>query len=488
VIPLLDEAGLELRRALVRLACALPRLHRQHVTRSGTSVSVIDRQDWQAALSLWQIDGAPLLRDLPTRACPVCSSVVSRRLFDSYDGYPYVECSGCGIWYVPLQVDWALFERFRGRCPQADELVARTARRRHQLLSGQDVARIRDYLESLIGLLPARELPYRYLDLGCSVGHSLDAAAALGLVAHGVEADPTSASLAVTSGHLVVEAADALPEGLYDVVTMWETLEHLCDPAQMVRTASSRLAPGGLLACSLPNGRASGLRIARERCSYVYGGFDSPGHINFFDLDAIRTLFASAGLLLIDSRQEFSTHLPELLDAVIGGARDESGLPGVQVPASLGGWIEALGPEIALLETVCGTLPMLHCTACRIEDEPLYRDRCVALDKARSEALAAEGQSRLEALGDPAALIARQETLLRAKDEAFVRMQEHLQGEVSRRDLLLRAKDEAFTQMHDHLQGEVNLRDAMLRDLHESHVSLQREMLRIRTSDQNGGV
>ena len=45
----------------------------------------------------------------------------------------------------------------------------------------------------------------------------------------------------------VVEDAP-LPEGAYDVVTMWDVIEHLPDPASTLRAVHSALRPGGVFA------------------------------------------------------------------------------------------------------------------------------------------------------------------------------------------------------------------------------------------------
>lgn len=50
---------------------------------------------------------------------------------------------------------------------------------------------------------------------------------------------------------------DTLPQrdGEFDVVVLADVLEHLDDPLSVVRAAVARLAPGGLLLASIPNGR-----------------------------------------------------------------------------------------------------------------------------------------------------------------------------------------------------------------------------------------
>jgi len=59
----------------------------------------------------------------------------------------------------------------------------------------------------------------------------------------------------------VVEDAP-LPEGAYDVVTMWDVIEHLPDPASTLRAVHSALRPGGVFAVTTMDVEALFPRVA----------------------------------------------------------------------------------------------------------------------------------------------------------------------------------------------------------------------------------
>lgn len=97
----------------------------------------------------------------------------------------------------------------------------------------------------------------RLLDVGCGAGYFLDAARAAGWQASGVEVSPVAAQvgrerlgLEIYQGTLTDAQFAA---GHFDVVTMFEVLEHLRDPASTLAEAWRILRPGGVLAIQVPN-------------------------------------------------------------------------------------------------------------------------------------------------------------------------------------------------------------------------------------------
>jgi 2-polyprenyl-3-methyl-5-hydroxy-6-metoxy-1,4-benzoquinol methylase len=92
------------------------------------------------------------------------------------------------------------------------------------------------------------------LDVGCHVGTFMQVAAARGFDVAGVEPSRWAAEVARGRGVGPVHGGaieDApLPEGGYDVVTLWDVIEHLPDPAIDVRAIFGALRPGGVFAVS----------------------------------------------------------------------------------------------------------------------------------------------------------------------------------------------------------------------------------------------
>ena len=92
------------------------------------------------------------------------------------------------------------------------------------------------------------------LDVGCHIGTFLTVAESHGFTVAGVEPSRWASEIARSrvSGLIhrgAIEDAP-MPEGGYDVVTLWDVIEHLPDPALDIRAIRSALTPGGIFAVS----------------------------------------------------------------------------------------------------------------------------------------------------------------------------------------------------------------------------------------------
>ncbi len=100
-------------------------------------------------------------------------------------------------------------------------------------------------------VLPASSaVPPRVLDIGCGHGGFLRAAKSDGAIVAGIELDPEGAHSCQASG-LSVEHGSIFdvgaPKGPWDLVTLWDVLEHLEQPQEALTMIVPELAPGGTL-------------------------------------------------------------------------------------------------------------------------------------------------------------------------------------------------------------------------------------------------
>ncbi|MBI4786626.1 MAG: class I SAM-dependent methyltransferase [Chloroflexi bacterium] len=89
----------------------------------------------------------------------------------------------------------------------------------------------------------------RLLDVGCHIGVMVELAKERGWDAWGVEPSTWAAEQARANGLHVLTGTLAdvgLEENYFDVVTMWDVIEHLTDPAAEIRQIQRVLKPGGI--------------------------------------------------------------------------------------------------------------------------------------------------------------------------------------------------------------------------------------------------
>lgn len=98
----------------------------------------------------------------------------------------------------------------------------------------------------------------RVLDLACGAGFGLEMLRLAGARVSGADRDPAAvaeARRAYPGAAVVLADAAALPfpDGRFDVVTSFETIEHVPDATAMVREMARVLGPDGVLVLSTPN-------------------------------------------------------------------------------------------------------------------------------------------------------------------------------------------------------------------------------------------
>jgi SAM-dependent methyltransferase len=144
----------------------------------------------------------------------------------------------------------------------------------------------------------------RLLDVGCGTGSYLAAMKALGWDVTGVDLFDDVAR-AVSERHGVPVQAGRLPEldlpdGGFDVVTMWHMIEHAPDPCVLVARARELLADGGLLLMGVPVYDSD--EEALLGGSWL--GYDVPRHLFTFSRERLRTFLEGQGFTVDWVRSE----------------------------------------------------------------------------------------------------------------------------------------------------------------------------------------
>ena len=159
-----------------------------------------------------------------------------------------VRCRRCGMMY---------------RDPQEEDLLAAYAAAVDEDYLMAWPARQATFERSLAQLQRFTRPPGKLLDVGCSTGFFLRVAQRAGWNAIGLEPSRWAAGLARAEGLDVVEGtleSHPFEKGQFDVVTLWDVIEHVQDPRGMLGAAFRLLRPGGIIALTTMD---TGSAIAR---------------------------------------------------------------------------------------------------------------------------------------------------------------------------------------------------------------------------------
>jgi SAM-dependent methyltransferase len=146
---------------------------------------------------------------------------------------------------------------------------------------------------------PPRQGPRAILDVGCATGVFL-AAGSDNWRKIGVELTAEAAHLARAQFGLHVHQGSidhiSLPPASFDVVTMWDVLEHVHNPTRTLQQVRTLLRPDGILVARVPNRNSWDARL----WGAAWAGLDQPRHLFVPDETTLARLLQQAGLTIVE--------------------------------------------------------------------------------------------------------------------------------------------------------------------------------------------
>ena len=234
----------------------------------------------------------------PVAQCPLCSGVERtprvRPVMPGGGTATLVTCAACGLVYMDPAPTPRALEQFYASTYFTPE---------YRALEGfaitdpvQELAATVQYMERLADDVELhRTPPGRLLDVGAAYGGFLLEMQTRGWDIKGVEPFSGAAEfcrerlgLPVVCGE--VQSAD-LPLESFDVITLWDVLEHFAQPVDVMRRITELAAPGAVLLATSPNPDSPAALLAREQ----WIGWKPPTHLCLFSFHTVRRLLDSAG-------------------------------------------------------------------------------------------------------------------------------------------------------------------------------------------------
>ena len=154
-------------------------------------------------------------------------------------------------------------------------------------------------IASLAALLPAAKP--KALDVGCATGIFLEAATQAGWDVEGIDISSYAVSQAREKGmraRVGELSAAHYPDATFDVVTLWDIIEHVTEPSSVLAECERILKPGGLLAISTPDAGSPPANLLRGN----WLGFRSiDEHLYFFSRASLAAMLVKANLEVVRS-------------------------------------------------------------------------------------------------------------------------------------------------------------------------------------------
>ena len=229
---------------------------------------------------------AELARD---RDCPVCGGRFTKAIFVKA-GFPHGRCPDCGLIYVnPVLNEKAALDHYREESSwvKVMESGPQVEFDRMKYRYGLDVAG-----PHLRGDM--------VLDVGAGAGAFARTARESNLQIEVLELHRGNAAGLAKEGFRVYDrplAETNLAADRYDLVTLWEVVEHIVEPLDLLMDIGRILKPGGLLLALAPNADSLVSRILHEKS----GAFGGHSHVSFFNVRTLARLLRQTGFSIIEA-------------------------------------------------------------------------------------------------------------------------------------------------------------------------------------------
>lgn len=181
-------------------------------------------------------------------SCNLCNNEVQKTIFIK-NGFKIVQCSSCRLVYIgnpPSEMELRKLYSFDSNYHAKFQVNSPRIEREELKLAKQHNDFVRKY-----------KTKGSILDIGCSAGFFLKVAKEIGWKTCGIEISDDTAQIARHRYGLEVLTGTieetGITQGSFDVVTMWDLIEHARNPMKTMLNVNKVLKDEGLLFLSTPN-------------------------------------------------------------------------------------------------------------------------------------------------------------------------------------------------------------------------------------------
>jgi 2-polyprenyl-3-methyl-5-hydroxy-6-metoxy-1,4-benzoquinol methylase len=236
--------------------------------------------------------------EVESARCPLCGADDPSLVAHEW-GLRVVSCRPCGLIYVSPRL------RDSGRNYWDDAEVKRA--KYAAILAGTGPHPRDDNYREHLEMIARHRRSGSLLDVGTHCGFFLRMARGRGWDLSGVEASESSAQIAREAFGLNVRAGLLEQAGFgdasFDVVTLVDVLEHVSDPASLLREIRRVLKDDGVLFIKVPNASYNKLklRVLKQWARMQrFDIFDAREHVVHYTIETLSRMLAGAGLDVVE--------------------------------------------------------------------------------------------------------------------------------------------------------------------------------------------
>lgn len=239
--------------------------------------------------------------------CDICASSTYNRYFNRNDGQTVVKCKSCGFCYLNPKPDQhyldsiyrkkSYFKNKQSNIGYSDYFQYQQENKFWQLMKNK----ILKYSKLKIS---------KCLDIGCASGEFLQLMTKDGVLGYGVELSSHAAKLAKKKNLTIYNKKfeDVSFKDCFELITLFDVLEHVESPIQFMKKVNSLLIPKGLIVITTPN-----LKKFYLNGKQWVGFTSSHEHLYFFTPDTIKRLLENTGYTLLKVETYDDTYYPSFI-------------------------------------------------------------------------------------------------------------------------------------------------------------------------------
>ena len=207
-----------------------------------------------------------------------------------------VKCNSCGFVFSPQNTRNKIeYSNYR------DEEVLKSVR------AANNYVRFRRH-KLRIKLIKKFKNSGNLFDIGVGWGHFTYTAKKMGFDVDGIEISETMHHYATNDLNLRIEKGSfyeiPIKENFYDIITLWDVLEHLEKPLEVLKKANRMLKYDGIIVIQVPQIDSKVAKIQKEKWPML-----SVEHINYFSKSTIKLALEKSGFKILKFKTSYELKL-----------------------------------------------------------------------------------------------------------------------------------------------------------------------------------